>query len=913
MPRELVKKPQIIPRLEPEKQKVQAATFKPIVDTRTDQEKAEDQAKAKVQLKQQTVALQSQNQKFRVQRKIRERTAKKARVEHAKIRIQKAETQRIDRTENKRFQRLAKIAARQEAFHSSFIKTPLQLMGFESVKSSGMQASQARDSYQAAIISEIVQRLTNDKLTVQAQAARVSQQPNDLNTRADWFNTELPILRAQHNHLNTPFLDNPSVVKPTDQHSFNLGNAYVAQRLSSGLMPKDAANALLNIQRKADRDLALNGLLSKINPRQSDYANIQRLVAAGEHNLEMQRQALLKSDGIQCQAFQLAKEEANPTNANSGISEKIKAKVGGGNPLPENVRQQLETGLNTNLKAVRVHTDGEADKLAKSVNAIAFTTGNDIFFSSGSYNPNTKTGYELIAHEVTHTVQQASGQAKPGIDTDSSLETAAQLKGAELAVKYKPNAPFKNLETVGQTKAPLTSNEATLQRVQAQFSIQIQREVKNQKLDVAKLNGGQKLFEAIKHAQMAESVKQQLLAAISPQSLGLFALVFGAGAVAQATPVGWAADLIIAGLLAWGFWSVGSIIFEVIKDFAAFTSTALNAKSEADLTRAGRHFSDAVAMIGVNVVIAMVAHTAAKGVNAKLKATAAQRKATTAQQIQAKLNAQKPSGSSSQPNTPASTLVASGVLSQEFIKAFKSEPIAKNAVVTYSKFPNWAEIQPIIGKAMSSSSVPKGYLYATIEGKEYYYLPGADKTKVPVVESNAKGNAYLPSKPSYRIADKNRYDRNFGQKTITAVNGSEIHHMIADNVWRSEPFLQRLLAEGWANMDEKANLIELAKSQSALDDVRKANPGANLSDVIHNGEHEKYDALVTKTLEGVIKDMRRFTGKSDWQKFSKDEMLKVLKETLNELRNMFMKEPDKLPKNNRGTLGFVPKQERDTA
>jgi hypothetical protein len=42
-------------------------------------------------------------------------------------------------------------------------------------------------------------------------------------------------------------------------------------------------------------------------------------------------------------------------------------------------------------------------------------------------------------------------------------------------------------------------------------------------------------------------------------------------------------------------------------------------------------------------------------------------------------------------------------------------------------------------------------------------------------------------------------------------------------------------------------------------------------------------------------------------------MLKVLKETLNELRNMFMKEPDKLPKNNRGTLGFVPKQERDTA
>jgi A nuclease family of the HNH/ENDO VII superfamily with conserved AHH len=344
-----------------------------------------------------------------------------------------------------------------------------------------------------------------------------------------------------------------------------------------------------------------------------------------------------------------------------------------------------------------------------------------------------------------------------------------------------------------------------------------------------------------------------------------------------------------------------------------FTSTALSAKSEADLTRAGKHFSDAVAMIGVNIVIAMIAHTAAKGVNAKLKASAAQRKATTAREIQAKLNVQKPNGSSSQPNTPASTLAVSGVLSQEFIRAFKNEPVAQKAVVTYSKFPNWAEIQPIIGKAMSSSSVPKGYLYATIEGKEYYYLPGADKTKVPVVESNAKGNAYLPAKPSNRIANDDRYKRNFGQKTITVKDGSEIHHLIADNVWRRQPLLQHLLAKGWANMDEKPNLIELAKTQNALDNARKANPGANLSDVIHSSGHKFYDDLATRTLQGVIKDICDATGKSSWEKFSKDEMLKALQKTLNKLRDIFMNEPDKLPKKNDGTLGFAPKQESDTA
>jgi hypothetical protein len=68
-----------------------------------------------------------------------------------------------------------------------------------------------------------------------------------------------------------------------------------------------------------------------------------------------------------------------------------------------------------------------------------------------------------------------------------------------------------------------------------------------------------------------------------------------------------------------------------------FSSTALNAKSEADLNLAGYYFSNAVAKIGVTVVIAMIAHTAAKGVNAKLKATAAQRKATTARENPKKL------------------------------------------------------------------------------------------------------------------------------------------------------------------------------------------------------------------------------------------------------------------------------------
>jgi hypothetical protein len=69
----------------------------------------------------------------------------------------------------------------------------------------------------------------------------------------------------------------------------------------------------------------------------------------------------------------------------------------------------LEAGLGADLSSVRVHTGGEADHLARSVDAVAFTTGSAIFFRSGAYNPGTSVGLHLLAHEATHTMQQAAG------------------------------------------------------------------------------------------------------------------------------------------------------------------------------------------------------------------------------------------------------------------------------------------------------------------------------------------------------------------------------------------------------------------------------------------------------------------------------------------------------------------------
>ena len=263
------------------------------------------------------------------------------------------------------------IQAKQQAFHSSFVKPTVQRRALERIKTQSIETSSLRSQYQAAIVPEIVQRLSSERTQTQTTEARALQQPNALHASTDWFNNELPALRARHNNPDQPDNDNASVFAQSNARARDLGKTYVAQRLSSGLTANDAASAIVNIGRSRDRNNALKGLLSAIRPQDSDFARIQRLVAEKERDLELQRRAT--AEAVIPAAMQLAREAAYPMQANSGISEKIKAKLGGGNPLPDHIRGQLEAGLNADLSRVRVHTDSEADTLDKSVHAIAFT------------------------------------------------------------------------------------------------------------------------------------------------------------------------------------------------------------------------------------------------------------------------------------------------------------------------------------------------------------------------------------------------------------------------------------------------------------------------------------------------------------------------------------------------------------
>ena len=80
-----------------------------------------------------------------------------------------------------------------------------------------------------------------------------------------------------------------------------------------------------------------------------------------------------------------------------------------GRPLPETLRKRLEVALKTDLGDVRIHDGAASDAAAQKINAKAFTIGKDIHFAQGRFDPSSRTGQELIAHEVAHAAQHRGG------------------------------------------------------------------------------------------------------------------------------------------------------------------------------------------------------------------------------------------------------------------------------------------------------------------------------------------------------------------------------------------------------------------------------------------------------------------------------------------------------------------------
>ena len=94
------------------------------------------------------------------------------------------------------------------------------------------------------------------------------------------------------------------------------------------------------------------------------------------------------------------------------VTNNINRMQGGGTHLPKPVRAYFEPRMGADFSQVRVHADAHAADMAKSINARAFTVGRNIAFGAGEYSPDTTSGRKLLAHELTHVVQQENAIKK---------------------------------------------------------------------------------------------------------------------------------------------------------------------------------------------------------------------------------------------------------------------------------------------------------------------------------------------------------------------------------------------------------------------------------------------------------------------------------------------------------------------
>jgi hypothetical protein len=106
------------------------------------------------------------------------------------------------------------------------------------------------------------------------------------------------------------------------------------------------------------------------------------------------------------QKMQRKEIETGAATADNNLENYIGSLSSGGQPLADDVRNFYEPRFGYDFSNVKVHTDAVAVKSAQSINALAYTSGNNIVFNNGQYSPNTDSGKKLLGHELTHVVQQ---------------------------------------------------------------------------------------------------------------------------------------------------------------------------------------------------------------------------------------------------------------------------------------------------------------------------------------------------------------------------------------------------------------------------------------------------------------------------------------------------------------------------
>ena len=181
--------------------------------------------------------------------------------------------------------------------------------------------------------------------------------------------------------------------------------------LKSARTPPDKPSKVDERVRAADRTIGSSDPNLSVHAASNTLKRFTTLSPSSVPRYALQLQRQYGNRYVQ-RVVGLSRREGDQPEVAPEVESAIERKRGGGKQLDDGLRGHMESAFATDFSGVRIHTDAESSSLNRAINAVAFTTGQDIFFGQGAYNPDNSAGRELVAHELTHVVQQGGSTVR---------------------------------------------------------------------------------------------------------------------------------------------------------------------------------------------------------------------------------------------------------------------------------------------------------------------------------------------------------------------------------------------------------------------------------------------------------------------------------------------------------------------
>ncbi len=241
------------------------------------------------------------------------------------------------------------------------------------------------------------------------------------------------------------------------------GNRYVNRVLQQTRQLQTPIQAKLTLgavgdkyEQEADRiaKQVVNQIQTSQSPSTTQTAFVQREMMPEEDELQRKPVDIIQREGVLDEENELGMNaviQRSPTAEGGAITPDLETSIqqarGRGHSLPDSIRQPMEQAFGTDFSGVKIHTDTQSDQLNQLVQAKAFTTGKDIFFRQGEYSPGSLAGQELLAHELTHVVQQNDFTTQPQEqriqrEGGERIAQVTEMTNTTIVQKYGVTDPF---------------------------------------------------------------------------------------------------------------------------------------------------------------------------------------------------------------------------------------------------------------------------------------------------------------------------------------------------------------------------------------------------------------------------------------------------------------------------------------